>query len=114
MTRVINIKSGEKYDTYIGRAGRNMDGYYGNPHPIGFCKLCNRIHNREDSLKEYKIYFDKRIKEDRGFYLGIKLLKDRVLGCFCKEEDREVPCHGDIIIEYLDKEFTKERMGISG
>ena len=29
-TRVVNIKE-EKYDVYIGRAGRGQDGYFGNP-----------------------------------------------------------------------------------
>jgi len=98
MTKIINIKSGDKFDTYIGRAGRGNDGYYGNPHNIGYCELCHRIHDREDSLREYKIYFDKKIKEDDAFQTGIKLLKDRTLGCFCKPEN----CHGDIIKEYLD------------
>lgn len=98
MTKIINIHSGEKYDTYIGRGGKYYDGYYGNPHPIGYCKICNRTHDREDCLKEYKAYFDKRIKEDEAFKLGILILKDRVLGCFCKPEK----CHGDIIIDYLE------------
>lgn len=97
MTKVVNVRT-DRYNTYIGRAGHNMDGYYGNPHIIGYCKLCNRVHDREDALKEYKIYFDKRIKEDPDFILAIRLLKDRILGCFCKPLD----CHGDIIKEYLD------------
>jgi len=95
---IINIKSGAKYDTYIGRPGKGKDGYWGNPHVIGYCKLCNRIHDREDSLKEYKIYFDKRIKEDIMFKTNIILLKGQTLGCFCKPQN----CHGDIIADYLN------------
>lgn len=98
MTKVVNIRSGDKFDAYIGRAGHGQDGYYGNPHIIGFCKLCKRTHDREDSIKEYKEYFYKRIAEDEAFRLGVKLLKDNVLGCFCAPEK----CHGDIIKEYLD------------
>lgn len=98
MTEVINIRNGDKFDAYIGRAGHNQDGYYGNPHIIGYCPLCRRTHDREDSLKEYKIYFYKRLEEDEVFKIGVKLLKDNTLGCFCKP----LPCHGDIIKEYLD------------
>ena len=33
-TRVVNIRE-EDYDVYIGRAGRGMDGYFGNPFRLG-------------------------------------------------------------------------------
>lgn len=97
MTKVVNIKE-NNYDSYIGRAGRGRDGYYGNPHPIGYCKLCKRIHDREDSLKEYRIYFNERIEKDVMFKANILLLKGQTLGCFCKPQN----CHGDIIADYLN------------
>lgn len=97
MTNVVNLRY-SPYDTYIGRAGKGESGYYGNPHVIGLCKICNRIHDREDSIKEYKTYFYKRLEEDVMFKVNVMLLKGQTLGCFCKP----LSCHGDIIIEYLN------------
>ncbi len=96
-TIVTNIKK-HKYDVYIGRAGKGRDGYFGNPHPIGFCKICKRKHDREDCLKEYKRYFWERINSDNEFLERVRNLEGKILGCFCKPEN----CHGDIIVSWLN------------
>ena len=96
MTKVVNIRK-DKYDIYIGRAGQNQDGYYGNPHVIGYCKICKRFHDRKDAIQEYKNDFYKRLEDDVMFKVNILLLKGKTLGCFCKP----APCHGDVIVEYL-------------
>ena len=103
MTKVVNIRS-DKYDIYCGRAGHGQDGYFGNPHIIGYCNQmqCYCNHTREESIDAYKIDFDHRIKYDPQFFLRILELKDKTLGCFCKQKSIEVPCHCDIIKEYLD------------
>lgn len=101
MTKVVNIRQ-DKYDEYIGHSGFGKDGYFGNPHVIGFCKLCNRLHDRNDALLEYRKYFYNRIEHDIKFKNKILSLKDKTLGCFCKQKDHDIPCHGDVIIEYIE------------
>lgn len=82
ITKVVNCKK-EKYDVYIGRPSR-----WGNPFRIG------KDGSREDVIQKFKEYF----------YSNPKLMKDAValkgktLGCYCKPS----PCHGDIIVDFLD------------
>ena len=90
-TRVVNLRN-EKYDVYIGRAGRGQAGYFGNPFPL----LPEQP--RGSSLEKYRAYFFDRLKTDTEFHRRIHELKGKTLGCFCKP----YPCHGDIIAEYLD------------
>lgn len=97
MTKIINIKSGEKYDIYIGRSGHGKDGYFGNPFIIG------KHGNREEVLKKYKEYFYKKIVTDQEFKDKILSLNGKILGCFCDTNDKEITCHGQIIQEYLIK-----------
>lgn len=93
-TKVINIKSGEYYDQYIGRAGHGFDGYYGNPFRLS-------PHDTKGStLIPYKEYFEHRITTDPVFKQRILKLKDKTLACFCKPD----ACHGDIIAEWLNKQ----------
>lgn len=99
MTRVVNIKYNKNYDVYCGRAGHGMDGYFGNPHTLGFCKMCNTFHDRDSCLAAYKDYFYSRLKSDIVFKHRIEELRGKVLSCFCRPEK----CHCDIIAEYLDK-----------
>lgn len=90
-TKVVNLYK-EKYDVYIGRSGKGMDGYFGNP-----IKL-NKNDERGSTLEKYKEYFFNRLENDNEFKQKIHELKDKTLGCFCKPK----PCHGDIIVEYLN------------
>lgn len=90
MTKVVNLRK-EKYDEYIGRKGRFNDGYFGNPFPV-------KNFGRDNCLKAYKFYFDYRLKTDPEFKEKVESLRGKVLGCFCKPN----PCHGDVIVEYLE------------
>lgn len=93
-TKVVNIYK-EKYDVYIGRKGKNQDGYFGNPFPL------KKGEERGSTIEKYKEYFYKRLKEDPEFKNRIESLRDKTLGCFCKPH----ACHGDVIAEYLNKPF---------
>lgn len=95
--KVVNIYQSE-YDVYIGRAGKGRDGYFGNPHPIGYCEICFETHNRAGSITAYSLDFQMRLIEDAEFLRRVHELKGLVLGCFCKPKD----CHGDIIVDYLE------------
>jgi len=96
MSKVVNIYHREKYDVYIGRAGRGEQGIFGNPILRNKkCPLCNEIHVEQGStLSCYKIYLERRLEEDSDFRESVKALKGKVLGCFCPPK----PCHGDILI----------------
>lgn len=92
MTSVVHCKKA-RYDIYIGRPS-----IWGNP----FSHLPNtlarfKVSSREEAIKQYKIHFYEKIKEE-SFRERVLLLKDKVLGCFC----HPLPCHGDVIAEYLN------------
>ena len=98
MVSVINIKNAPKdwekdsnYQ-YIGRAGKGMDGYFGNPFPVPG--------NRLESIERYREYFESRIKSDPEFKEKILSLRNKILVCFCKP----LACHGDVISEYLRRQ----------
>ncbi|KKN16289.1 hypothetical protein LCGC14_0977450 [marine sediment metagenome] len=88
-TTVVNLRF-EKYDVYIGRAGKGQTGTFGNPY---------YHENREDNIKLFKKYFYKRLKSDQQFAHQVLKLKGKRLGCFCRPAN---PCHGDIIADYLN------------
>jgi hypothetical protein len=90
-TVVVNIYK-EQFDTYIGRAGRGYDGYFGNPFRMG-----TGI-SRESVVQKFQKYFIDRIEKDTEFKRRILALKGRRLGCFCKPK----VCHGDVIADWLN------------
>jgi hypothetical protein len=89
-TTVVNLRV-DNYDVYIGRAGKGQSGYFGNPFPLSGA-------SRGSTIEKYKEYFYKRIETDSEFKEKVHSLKGKRLGCFCKPH----PCHGDIIVEYLE------------
>ncbi len=100
MTTVVNLRK-NKYDIYIGRAGRGHDGYFGNP----FSSY--KDGGREKAIALFRDYFYNRLKIDPVFAEEINKLKGKILGCFCSPKK----CHGDIIVEYLNYEETKRDLG---
>lgn len=70
---------------------------FGNPFHIFSSKGEN--YTREESILKYREYFYRRIKEDEGFRIKVQELKGKKLACWCTP----LPCHGDVIIEYLEK-----------
>ena len=98
-TRVVHLRR-EAYDVYIGRAGQGEDGYFGNPFRVGaVCTRCRQLHpDAGSTLPCYRAYLYARLSSDSEFYWRVVHLKGKVLGCFCKPG----PCHGDVIIEWLE------------
>lgn len=96
-TTVINIRDAPrgwmddpKY-TYIGRAGAGFSGEWGNPYVISFEK------HRDKVLDLYKIWLDRQSREYK--LRMIHDLEGQILVCFCSPKR----CHGDIIIELINK-----------
>jgi hypothetical protein len=94
-TRAVNIKSGERYDVYIGRAGHGRDGYFGNPYRLRSHATASE---RAACLEQYRAYFETRIEMDAEFRRRVLALRGQVLGCFCAPQ----PCHGDVIVAWLE------------
>jgi hypothetical protein len=84
-TRIVNLRR-EPYDVYVGRGGRGMDGYFGNPF--------RGLH----ALQLYRRRFYDRIQSDPEFRRRVLALRGKTLGCFCKPR----ACHGDIIVAWLE------------
>lgn len=98
-TTVVNLNNSE-YDVYIGRAGKGLDGYFGNPIVRGQeCCVCGDKHFDNESIVAcYRERFYRMIEEDEVFAERISQLKGKRLGCFCKPDH----CHGDVIADYLE------------
>ncbi len=59
--------------------------------------------SREEVIKKYRAYIKNKIDKKE---VDISELENKQLGCWCKEEGKNIPCHGDVLVELL-KEFSK-------
>lgn len=80
-------------DVYIGRAGKGLDGYFGNPFMLG-------SESREVVLDRYREWAKDRIYRDPEFRARVKALHGKRLFCFCAP----LGCHGDILETLARKE----------
>lgn len=67
---------------------------FGNPFKIG------PHGNRNDVIKRFARYFERRMKHDIKFRKNVINLTGKTLLCWC----HPMCCHGDVIVEYLNKE----------
>lgn len=67
----------------------------GRPNPLGNPYIIGRDGTRKEVVEKHKILFlnSERLKE-----IARETGTDEILGCYCKP----LPCHGDIIAEYLN------------
>jgi hypothetical protein len=94
-TKLINIKSGEPFDVYIGRGRGSI---WGNP----FTHIKDRetkalyiVDSRKEAISKYKEYL-----LNNPILMGkIEELRGKTLACYCHPKS----CHGDIIIEVLNR-----------
>lgn len=96
-TRAVNVYK-EKYDVYMGRAGKGQDGYFGNDHYVGYCRKCQKNHTQEEAVEAFRADFRVRIAVDDAYRAKIWQCQGKALGCFCKPR----ACHVDVIVEYLE------------
>jgi hypothetical protein len=69
--------------------------------------------SREEAIERYSGYFDLMYERDEDFkavvddiYEKYKRGEDVYLACYCKPE----PCHGDIIVQKLQKRLLREKI----
>lgn len=89
----------------------------GNPYshlPEDKCIALYRCKTRDEAIDNYSRYFDTMYGSNLKFtnaideiYEKYKRGEDVYLGCFCPKGMR---CHGDIIIEKLQKKLIKEKL----
>lgn len=102
MTKIVHCKL-DPYDVYCGRKSKTDPGPYGNPFVIGIDG------DRNEVCDLYQVYFDERIEFDETFRNKILELKDRILGCFCKDKGGGgigtggKRCHCETFLSFLDK-----------
>ena len=65
---------------------------FGNPFHIG------QNGTRQEVINAYEEWFYERITHSAKFQDAVEQLKGKTLGCWCTP----LPCHGDVIIEYLE------------
>lgn len=86
-TKVVNVHK-EPCDICIMRPS-----IYGSPFPVVNGNL-------EESVAKFRIYFRQRIHDDLIFLQAVGELKGKKIGC-CHDSK---PCHGDVYVEFLEKE----------
>ena len=98
MTRVVNLRK-EPFDVYIGRPGKGLDGYFGNPVVVHEeCPVCGSIHSsRGETLPCFASYAFERVQVDDEFRQRLIELRGKTLGCFCKP----AACHGDVMVDLI-------------
>jgi hypothetical protein len=93
-TKLINIKSGEPYDIYIGRPSKFGNSWthlqYNSTAP-------HVVDTREEAVKLYEEWIR---SQPELMAAAKKELKDRTLGCWCAP----LLCHGDVLIKIVNEE----------
>jgi len=94
-TTVVNKKTGEPYDIYIGRPS-----FFGNPYKVGDTTWDGiHISSREAALELYERLMWKRLNdENMTWWLHeLEKMRGKRLGCWCKP----LPCHGDVLVKII-------------
>ena len=100
-TTVVNLKHYE-YDIYIGRKNqyyRVEESPLANPYHVG------KDGNRDDCCEMYERLMRGRLEGKQKVYWRRILmgLKGKRLGCYCKEKNKNVRCHGDILVKLIEE-----------
>jgi len=108
-TKVIHIKDAPKNwrsnpdYVYIGRAGKGLSGYFGNPHKVGRCLVCNVEHTQGEAAEAFSETLKRQVMESVQFHQAVLQLRGKNLVCFCKSRERpDTKCHGDIYVAFLE------------
>lgn len=98
---VVNIKyDQDTYDVYIGRA---VPAYglpaskWGNPFkmPRGY----DIFADPDGILAKYEAH----VRSRPDLMAALPELRGKTMACWCKRPDREVPCHGDVLLRLIEE-----------
>lgn len=89
MPKVVNIRSGEPYDVFVGRPSK-----FGNPfsHQPGTLALY-KVETREEAVEYYRNYL---LNTPALLQMVKQELKGKNLGCFCESH---LACHAKVLLE---------------
>ena len=110
MIKIINIKSKEPFDIFIGRNFKTPYEHFGNPWTHKSRANAIKVSSREEAVDNYRKwlygedFLDIESKRREWILKNIHTLKDKTCACFCKP----LSCHGDIL-----KKFFEEKMPCS-
>jgi hypothetical protein len=82
---VVNVTK-DTADSYVGRGGGSL---FGNP----FKGL-----SRPEAIREFKTYFDRRLRTDPAFLSATLALRGKRIGCWCLP----LPCHATVIADFVN------------
>lgn len=90
-THVVNKKSGDAYDVYIGRGSK-----WGNPftHLDGKTTAEYKVASRDEAVDKYREW----VLTQPELMASLHELRGKTLACFCKP----ARCHGDVLAELAD------------
>ncbi len=91
MTTLVNYRTHNTHPARTTFVPIDRRSIFGNEYYIG------KDGTREEVIEKYKIDFYKRLKNEDGFKEKVLELTGKTLICWCTP----LPCHGDVIIEYL-------------
>jgi Domain of unknown function (DUF4326) len=89
--------------------------YIGRPSLLGNLFHIGTHGTRAEVIAQYRVWLWQQIQEQTAMFQELQRLakqaqhSDLVLLCWCKEPDREVPCHGDVVQAALHWLIGKER-----
>lgn len=91
-SQVVNLRTGDPYDLYIGKAAQIRD-MAGNPTDLDRSEWANPFHMDEYHTREQALglYYWHLIQS--GLYQRTHELRDKVLGCWCQPQ----ACHGHML-----------------
>jgi hypothetical protein len=92
-TSVVNIKTGDRFDVYIGRGSK-----WGNPYRIG------QHGTRDQVIAMYRQY----VTSSPALLRDLEELRGKRLACFCAP----AACHGDVLVELLEAKQAERKMGV--
>lgn len=104
-TSVVHVRDPGGFDVYIGRAApRARDerchvwSVFANPFSV-------RRYGLAASLEYFDVIWRHRLGGHVGEYWRDRLesLRGKRIACWCKEDGREVPCHGDVLVKLLEQ-----------
>ena len=98
-------------NVYIGRRGPifidgerypKKDSAWCNPYKV------SAKNSREEAMVQYRLYIKTRLLMEPELKAELLTLKGKRLGCWCRTGDSTTDaCHGDVLVELLEKEDNK-------
>lgn len=101
-------------NVYIGRKGvvfidkvryPKVDSVWANPFRV-------RGDNRLQVIEQYRKYILHKLETGQITQTELGNLRGKRLGCWCKEDDKDIACHGDVLLELLNHHAPPESTAV--